>query len=580
MKHSSVTATQDKRGGYRAAMLFGLLFFAVGAGFLLLSVVPNLWDALRMRDWVQVPAAVVAVDLETNDSGDSTTYKVTARFEYDYNGQHYSGDRVGIADGGSDNVGNWQRDTWRSLKGQTHTTLWVNHRDPSESIFDRELRWGLLGFKMIFVVVFGGFGAVVLWYFNRTPKSRPPGLPDWQARAAWSDNHIRSSARSMLWFAWGFTLFWNALSSPIPFILPAELAKGNQLAWVALIFPLVGLGLLIWAIRQSLNWRRFGSTLLHMDPFPGAIGGDVAGTVELRLAYHSSYRFHVTLTCQHAYTRRSNKSRQTVRDVKWQDQQLAEVRAGMYGTRLHFLFHPPGDLPESSDGGDSWNEWTVHISASLPGTDLERGWEIPVFKNAGPQTARDQVRGQRIESGVLVPSEKVVRIRETGAGIELYYPYLRHPGLALGTLLTGGGFVGFAWLFHALADEDGLSNLFIGLFALFGVLILAWGVYLLGNSLRVTADRQGLKTVRGLFGLRFTRHVDAAEITAIERSIGMQASQGTRSRAYYQIEVHTRDGRHITAGTGIPGASSVEAIIQRIKRALNLPDAWDESGKK
>ena len=99
MKYSSVTATQEMRAGYRVASLFGLLFFAVGAGFLLFSVVPNLWDALRMRDWVQVPAKVVAVDLETNDSGDSTTYKVTARFEYDYNGHRYSGHRVGSADG-------------------------------------------------------------------------------------------------------------------------------------------------------------------------------------------------------------------------------------------------------------------------------------------------------------------------------------------------------------------------------------------------------------------------------------------------------------------------------------------------
>ena len=59
----------------------------------------------------------------------------------------------------------------------------------------------------------------------------------------------------------------------------------------------------------------------------------------------------------------------------------------------------------------------------------------------------------------------------------------------------------------------------------------------------------------------------------------MQASQGTRSRAYYQIEVRTRDGRRITAGAGIPGASSVEAIIQRIKRALDVPGLRDESWK-
>ena len=52
MKHTRVKSPQDKRGAYWGGMLFGLLFFAVGAGFLLLSVVPNLWDALRMRDWV------------------------------------------------------------------------------------------------------------------------------------------------------------------------------------------------------------------------------------------------------------------------------------------------------------------------------------------------------------------------------------------------------------------------------------------------------------------------------------------------------------------------------------------------
>ena len=87
--------------------------------------------------------------------------------------------------------------------------------------------------------------------------------------------------------------------------------------------------------------------------------------------------------------------------------------------------------------------------------------------------------------------------------------------------------------------------------------------------------RQGLTTLRGLFGLRFARHVDAGEITAIERSIGMQASQGSQSRAYYRIEVLTRDGRRITAGAGIPGVSSVDAIIRRLEQALDLPGALE-----
>lgn len=572
MKHMTGTAQKNKRGGHWVGLLFGLVFFAVGAGFLLLGVIPNLWDATRMQDWVQVPAEVVAADLEVNRSDDSTTYKLTARFHYDYNGQRYTGQRVGIADGGSDNVGDWQRDTYNRLRGREQTRLWVNPADPSESVFDRKPRWGLLGFKMIFVVVFGGFGAAVLWFINRTPGPVPAGLPAWQARTEWVDNRIRSNARSMLWFAWGFAVFWNAISSPIPFILPAELEKGNQLAWIALVFPLVGLGLLTWAIRRTLNWRRFGTTLLEMDPFPGAIDGDVGGSVELRLRFNPKYRFRVTLTCNHVYTRRTKDGTETVRDAKWQDEQLAEVQPGMHGTRLRLLFQPPGDLPESSEGDNSWYEWQVHIAADLPGTDFDRSWEVPVFKDAGPQSARAKIEPRPFEAGPLDPQDKVVRIRETGAGLELYYPYLRNPGMALGTLVTGGFFVGFAWLFHAAGEADGMSVLFIGLFTVAGVLIIIGGLYLLGNALHVTAGRQGLSVVRKIFGFRFARHVAADDITGIEKTIGMQSRQGTRTRAWYRIQAHTRDGRKITAGSGITGASRVDVIIDQMRKALDLTE--------
>ena len=93
-------------------------------------------------------------------------------------------------------------------------------------------------------------------------------------------------------------------------------------------------------------------------------------------------------------------------------------------------------------------------------------------------------------------------------------------------------------------------------------------------------DKRGAYRAAMLFGLHFTRHVASGEIAAVEKSIGMQASQGTQSRAYYRIEVHMLDGRRITAGAGIPGASNVEVLIQRIKRALDLPDLQDDAGKR
>ena len=164
-----------------------------------------------------------------------------------------------------------------------------------------------------------------------------------------------------------------------------------------------------------------------------------------------------------------------------------------------------------------------------------------------------------------------MQIRETGAGVELYYPYLRNLGVALSLVLFGGGFVGFAWLFHAVAGKAGPPAFFLGLFVVIGALVFVGGLYMLGNSLRVTAGTQGLSTVREIFGLRFARHVAIDEITSIEKSIGMQSRQGTRTTAYYRIRLHTRDGRKITVGSGIPGASRVDVIIEKIQKALDLP---------
>ena len=105
---------------------------------------------------------------------------------------------------------------------------------------------------------------------------------------------------------------------------------------------------------------------------------------------------------------------------------------------------------------------------------------------------------------------------------------------------------------------------------LYEVITLIWGTYLAGNSLRVSAGKQGLTAVRGIFGLRFARHAAADDITGIGKSIGMQSRQGSRAQAYYRIHARTRDGRRIALGEGLTGASRVDALIERLRAALGL----------
>lgn len=161
-----------KRVGSWWLVLFALPFAAVGVGMLLLGVVPTLYDWSRMQFWQPVQATLVSAQLNTSRSSKSTTYHVTARYRYQVAGREYEGERVAISSGG-DNVGDFQEALGERLElalRNGHTVpIWFNPSTPADAVIDRSLRPGLLAFKMVFVVVFGGFGVGMLVHLARAP---------------------------------------------------------------------------------------------------------------------------------------------------------------------------------------------------------------------------------------------------------------------------------------------------------------------------------------------------------------------------------------------------------------------------
>ena len=63
---------------------------------------------------------------------------------------------------GADNIGDYQQELGRNLQhaytNGSPVLVYVDPEAPSRSVIDRGVRWGLIGFKMIFVIVFGGVG--------------------------------------------------------------------------------------------------------------------------------------------------------------------------------------------------------------------------------------------------------------------------------------------------------------------------------------------------------------------------------------------------------------------------------------
>lgn len=162
-----------KQPGLWVMGLFALPFAAVGVGMLLLSVLPTLYDWSRMQFWQPVNATLLAANLNSSRSSKSTSYHVTARYRYEVAGRAYEGERVAIS-GGGDNVGDFQEALGerleQALRAGQPVQVWVNPSHPADAVIDRSLRPGLLAFKMVFVVLFGGVGVGLLVFVLRGGK--------------------------------------------------------------------------------------------------------------------------------------------------------------------------------------------------------------------------------------------------------------------------------------------------------------------------------------------------------------------------------------------------------------------------
>ena len=154
--------------------LFALPFAASGIGMLLLSVLPTLYDWSRMQFWQPVDATLLQAQLVTSRGSKSTTYRATAHYRFEWAGQPVQGQRAAISER-ADNIGDFQQQLgWqleRAFKTGRSVPVWVNPSNPHESIIDRSLRPGLLAFKMVFVVMFGGFGVGLLFFVWRGRKT-------------------------------------------------------------------------------------------------------------------------------------------------------------------------------------------------------------------------------------------------------------------------------------------------------------------------------------------------------------------------------------------------------------------------
>ena len=557
--------------------LFGLPFFAVGV-FMLWSIGSIFYNSVRMQSWTPVQATVTDGGYRTN-GGDSDTWKAWAEYHYDWFGVPRYGNRVSISSM-ADNIGNYQQETGQRLaeaaRQGTPVTVYVNPDAPDESIVDPGVRWGMIGFRLIFVVVFGGVGGGLIFFAWRAPKKHDENeaqlaAEPWRLNDKWQAASVGSNSRAAMIGAWIFAVLWSAISAPLPFAVVNEVSdKQNYAALLGLLFPIVGVGLLAWAIRRTLEWRRFGPTPVELDPFPGAIGGNVGGTIELRLSFDAQQEFTVTLTNVRRYVSGSGKNRSRKEKAVWQDSLSAAAAPGANGTRLEFRFDVPDGLePSDPEPGDESHAWKLHVHADLAGVDFDREYEIPVFPTGAESryvSARVAERSRSI--GDAKADTSVARLlRNSGPHTSLFYPAGRMAASGLVGALVGGVFAVAGWFMIVSAGH----TIFGGIFAVIGSLIFVASLYSLLNSLEVRLDGSDIVTIRRVLGVRAgTSRMPRSSIVELRRKTSMKSQSGGRHTIHYRIEAVDLDGNELVVGDSFRGRREADAAIRLLARTFGI----------
>ncbi len=123
----------------------------------------------RLQSWVETPAIIEDVRMESGRVRHRRTAKVVARYRYQFGDRQFTGDRVAVVTI-SDAVGSFQKRAYRELMQHKNERkpfrCFVNPEQPAEAVLYRDLRWELILLEAIFAVAFtavGGTKLVSIW---------------------------------------------------------------------------------------------------------------------------------------------------------------------------------------------------------------------------------------------------------------------------------------------------------------------------------------------------------------------------------------------------------------------------------
>jgi hypothetical protein len=401
------------------------------------------------------------------------------------------------------------------------------------------------------------------------------GNPPWLANLQWRNGRIHSDAGQAWKALAGFALFWNLMAFAISAgILIDDSLSFPDPAHFILLFPVVGLLLLYFAIKAFRQWRRFGLLNITLDPYPGSIGGEVGGSLTLSARPNTLDDLQVTLSCVRISTSSSSSgsgNRTRHETIVWRQRATSRVELAANGARISFVTKVDPDLPDAEPESDNHKKWVLKLVSKHAG--LKRNFDIPVFDTGRSDESRLYLipSEQKVEPAKF-PSD-TVRVTRRDDGLELLYPPTRASGPSIALAVIGAIFFGIGLFLgsEAIGAGSAFTSVVVGFMTLvfvpLGLGLLLFGIYKTFNELRVLIGRDTVWVRRRVGPWKSLRAVPSAQLGRLDKTISVQSGQGADAVVYYSLKAGT-GGKDLCVGDSIKGQPLADGLLELIREEV------------
>ena len=208
----------------------------------------------------------------------------------------------------------------------------------------------------------------------------------WTQRSDWAEGIVVQQGPGSMRLLIVFTILWNIIGWGIAGFGIISEWDMTDVPWFLLIFPVVGIALIIMTVRTWIRRRKFGISILHLKTIPAYLGDVFRGKIEtgVPIKGQTEKEFQVRLICAKRSSYRDREGDRRVSEKKlWSEEQIVFGSISVTGSNFSVIvnFVIPDDQPATElYPEDDRTLWRLEITSKEKGVDYAAQFEVPVYK--------------------------------------------------------------------------------------------------------------------------------------------------------------------------------------------------------